>query len=114
MKKESGTKYDDGKPRVELVPPQFIIDISKVLGYGAQKYDAHDWRKGFSWMRIYASTMRHLLQWAGGEDIDKESGLPHLSHAATNILFLMEFSKTHKELDDRYKLINKKNDSTKN
>ena len=38
-----------------------------------------------------------------GEDKDPESGLSHLAHAACCIMFLLEFEKTHPELDDRYK-----------
>ena len=101
--KQSGTKHDDTeKIRVELIPPQFIKDVAEVLAMGAEKYGEHNWRGGLKWTRLYGSTMRHLLAWIGGEDLDKESGLPHLSHAVTNILFLMEYAKTHPKLDDRY------------
>ncbi len=100
---KTATKHDKQKVRVELVNPQFIIDIGKVLTFGAEKYAAHNWRKGLPWMRTLGATMRHLLAWAKGEDIDPESGLSHLAHASTNLMFLCEWSRTHKELDDRIK-----------
>ena len=93
-----------GKARVELVPPEFVEDVSRVLAHGAAKYSENDWRKGYPWMQIYAATIRHLYAWAKGEDTDKESGLPHLAHAATNIAFLLTWSKTKKELDNRPKV----------
>jgi len=35
--------------------------------------------------------MRHLNAWRLGESIDPESGLHHLKHALTNVIFLMWF-----------------------
>lgn len=89
---------------VELVDPSFILGVASVLTHGAKKYEPNNWRKGLPWTRIYASTLRHLLLWATGEDKDKDSGLSHLSHAATNLMFLITWARTHKELDDRVKL----------
>ncbi len=97
-------KHDSGKARVELVHPVLLVDVALVLEHGAKKYGDWNWTKGLPWMRIYASTLRHLLSWALGEDLDGESGLPHLSHAAANIMFLMVWSRTHPELDDRIKI----------
>lgn len=97
-------KQKKEKIPIELVPGQFILDIAKVLDHGQKKYDTWDWVKGRPWLDIYAATMRHLICWLMGEDKDKESGLPHLSHAATNIMMLMTFSRTRKNLDNRKKL----------
>lgn len=97
------SKFDSGKAPVELVPPEFIEEIALVLGHGAKKYGRDDWRKGLPWTRIYGSTMRHLLLWARGEDLDRESGMSHLAHAATNVMFLITWSRTRKDLDDRIK-----------
>jgi hypothetical protein len=74
-----------------------------VLKFGAIKYAEHNWRKGFAWSRPLAAAMRHILAFNAGEDKDPESGLSHLAHAACCIMFLLEFEKTHRELDDRYK-----------
>jgi hypothetical protein len=48
--------------------------------------------------------MRHLHAFNDGEDKDPESGLSHLAHLGCCVMFLLEFEKTHKELDDRFKL----------
>lgn len=94
-------KYDGEKVRLDLLPADPIIDVGKVLTYGARKYTAENWRKGLAWSRCYGATLRHLLAWHKGETNDPETGLNHLAHAACEIFFLLEFSRTHPELDDR-------------
>ena len=94
-------KYDGEKVRLDLLPVQPIIEIGKVLTYGAKKYSERNWEKGLAWSRCYAASLRHLLAWQSGETNDPETGLSHLAHAACEILFLLEFSRTHPELDDR-------------
>jgi hypothetical protein len=47
--------------------------------------------------------LRHVFAFARGEDIDPDSGLPHLDHAACCILFLSSYQKTGTGNDDRYK-----------
>lgn len=104
IKKHNGRladKRDAGKVRLELVHPMFVIEVAQVLQHGAQKYGDWNWTKGLPWTRIYASTLRHLYLWFCGEEKDKESGFSHLAHAATNVMFLMTWSRTHRELDDR-------------
>ncbi len=96
-------KYDGEKPRLELLSPIALLQISKVLTAGAKKYADHNWRKGFKWSRLLGAALRHILAFMGGEDKDPETGLSHLAHAGCCIIFLLEHEATHKELDDRYK-----------
>lgn len=103
----TGAKKADGeKNRLDLLPVQPLEDIGKVLTYGAGKYDPHNWRKGMQWSRIYGATLRHLFAWWRGVDIDPETGISHLAHAACNLLFLIEYTYKNKDMDDRY--VNKK------
>lgn len=102
-KNDSGSKFDTDKSRCDLMSTEAILGTAAVLGYGAKKYGANNWRKGLSWSRLISSTMRHFLAFMSGEDLDKETGLPHIDHVATNIMFLQEFYRTRKDLDDRYK-----------
>ena len=95
-------KYDTTKPRMDLLPPEALTEISKVLGYGAKKYSAHNWRKATEWSRYSAAALRHLNAWNAGEDIDGESGLPHLAHAGCCIMFLLALQQTAVGTDDRY------------
>ncbi len=83
-------KHDAGKPALELLPPLALIEVGKILAYGAQKYAAHNWRKVNDRARYTGATLRHLFAYMAGEDNDPESGQPHLAHVATNALFMLE------------------------
>lgn len=62
----------------------------------------NNWYKGMDWSRCFNSLQRHLFAYWKGEDLDKESGLPHLAHAACNIIFLLDYQlRGLKEYDDR-------------
>lgn len=99
----SGTKADNGKASCDLLSPVAMLGTAKVLDFGKAKYGSHNWRKGLSWGRIISALLRHTLAFMSGEDLDPESGLPHVDHIACNVMFLQEFYRTRKDLDDRYK-----------
>jgi hypothetical protein len=105
LRKPAGTKFDTEKPRLDLLSGIALTGTASVLTFGALKYDAHNWRKGFQWSRIIASLLRHSIAFMMGEDIDPESGLPHVDHIGCNAMFLQEMYRTHKDLDDRHKTI---------
>ncbi len=98
-------KYDEGKPPISLVPPECIEEIAKCFGYGAEKYGPYNWRHDVdktSYSRTYSSIQRHLGAYWRGEDLDPESGLSHLSHAATQIFILMIQNQEGPQQDDRF------------
>lgn len=87
-----GYKNDAGKPRMSLLPTRGLFAISKVLGFGAEKYGAHNWQLVDNAPERYADALlRHVFAWTGGETNDPESGLNHLAHAGCCILFLLHF-----------------------
>ena len=57
---EGGLKYDNEKPRMDLLDFDALEGLSKVLTFGANKYAAHNWRKGISYSRLTAAMLRHL------------------------------------------------------
>lgn len=97
-----GVKFDNGKPQMGLMPPRALLDVAEVYTMGASKYDAHNWTKGMKWSRVYDAVQRHLNAFWAGENLDQESQLCHLAHAAWGCLTLLEFRRLHPELDDRY------------
>lgn len=84
----TGRKYDSDKLRWDLLPIDCVEDVVKILTFGANKYAPNNWQQVES-DRYYAALMRHLSTWRQGEDMDSESGLPHLAHAMCNVLFLL-------------------------
>jgi hypothetical protein len=107
QKEEPGLKFDAGKPRMELLPQRALIEVSQVLTFGSKKYEAWNWAKGMSWTRLIGAALRHIAYWSTGETKDPETGLNHLSHAACDLLFLLEYQHFRQEFDDRYKVENK-------
>ena len=99
----NAVKADDNKPPMGLLPWPALVDVAKVLGFGAKKYDVHNWRKGMQWSRMYDAALRHLTAFIEGEDTDPESGLPHLAHCSCCILFLATYEKLKLGTDDRWK-----------
>jgi hypothetical protein len=99
----TGKKFDSGKPMLSLIPSGPWLEVGKALTYGAQKYDPYNWTKGIKWSRLIDAKLRHTLAFNAGDDLDDESGLPHLAHSICSDLFLLEFMRTHRELDDRHK-----------
>ena len=95
-------KFDSGKNRLDLIDPSFILRIGRVLTFGANKYEDNSWKQVPDAVnRYYAAAMRHLMAYRDGEVLDQESGLPHLAHAACNIMFLMHFTYTaNKDVDN--------------
>lgn len=97
-----GSKYDNGKAPIHMIPEEAILGMAQAFGYGAKKYDRFNYRKGIEFTRLMDSLMRHLLAFSQGQDNDDESGLPHTYHILANAAML-EFSRLyHPDLDDRF------------
>lgn len=76
-----------GKPRFSLVPHESLALVLQVLEFGARKHKEFGWLEHDS-RTYFDACHRHLAAWQSGQELD-ESGLPHLAHAATNILFAL-------------------------
>lgn len=104
---EKGLRYNNGKLRWSLVDFDALEDMVKVLEFGAEKYDDHNWKKGLNTTQVCESLMRHLTAYLRGEDKDPESGLSHIGHIQCNAMFLSYMEKFKKDFDDRHKDKNK-------
>ena len=89
--------------RYGLIPTYPLEQLARLYGYGAKKYADRNWERGYEWSKSYDALQRHVNAFWSGEDIDPESGLPHLASAVFHCFALMEWGKTHPELDDRPK-----------
>ncbi len=95
-------KNDALKPRMSLIPQLAKYDVAKVMTYGEEKYASYNWMNGFKWTLLADAVDRHLTAFLCGEDIDPESGLPHLAHLACSVMMALENTYHHPELDDRW------------
>lgn len=87
----AGRKDDHQKAPWDLFLWGAASAVVDVLEHGRRKYDADNWRAvPEARRRYFAAALRHLVAWRRGEALDPESGLSHLGHAATCILFLLE------------------------
>ena len=96
-----GLRYNSGKMRWSLLSIPALMELIKVLEFGAKKYDSWNWSKGMSWTETYDCLLRHMQKWMAGEDRDDETGLSHLAHAMCNAMFLLHFIVTGTGKDDR-------------
>ena len=78
-------------------------DDAPVRGLYGSKYARYNFLRGYDWSLSFDALCRHLLAFWAGEDIDPESGLPHMAHAGWHCLTLLAFMQRHPELDDRPK-----------
>ena len=77
-----------GKPRLTLVPRKIIFAIARVREFGNRKYlTENSWK--LNSRRVYQdAAFRHFIAYLDDPDsLDEESGLPHLHHLATTLLF---------------------------
>jgi len=104
--------------RTKISNPKDIIGIKKAplstlschvlyemgLGMleGARKYGRHNYRAiGVSATVYYDATLRHLMDWWEGEDIDPDSGLNHITKALTALMVLRDSMLMGNWIDDR-------------
>lgn len=92
---KEGTKFDDGKNRMELLPPEFLWALGQLMTIGAVKYEDRNWEKGMDWSRPMGALYRHLLKWQMGEDVDPETGANHLIAVVWNAMVLFCYQERH-------------------
>lgn len=90
VNKEQALRYNEGKPELSYVLDVMpaLKDMVAVLEFGANKYARNNWKKGFPKEKLLDSMLRHIDAFYSGEDIDPESGLPHVGHILCNAAFL--------------------------
>lgn len=89
---DTGLRFNQGKVRWSLMHFKSMEPMIRVLEYGAQKYDDHNWKKGLNPVEVLECLQRHVAALMDGEDTDKESGLPHIGHVLCNAMFYSYFT----------------------
>lgn len=94
---EKGSKLE----RFDLIPTAPLAEVARHYGRGASKYEDRNWERGYKWSLSYAALQRHANAFWGGETFDPETGSHHLAAVVFHALAMMEWGRTHPELDDR-------------
>jgi len=86
---EVGFKDDRGKVDLTLLPWDALERVARIMEFGLRKgYPRHSWRRVEGGAgRYVAAGLRHVKEHLLGRAVDPESGLPHLDHAACDLLF---------------------------
>jgi hypothetical protein len=94
--------YGDKKIPLHLVPSTLMIYAALAFKQGGDKYGPFNWRKSAVKAQTYVgAAMRHILAWQDGEDIDPESGIPHLAHGIACLGILADCTVQNRLIDDR-------------
>lgn len=88
--KELAMRFNQGKPQLSyILSAGYAIEgAAAVMENGAKKYARDNWKKSFPKEQLIDSMVRHLTKFMNGEELDDESGLPHVDHVLCNALFL--------------------------
>jgi hypothetical protein len=91
-------KKDEGKLRMDLIPPEALTALGEVLTAGSNKgYPDNNWKTIENPKERYlAAALRHLTAHMSGQLYDEESLLLHLKHVLANITFLIYFEEKEK------------------
>ena len=100
-----GLRHNDGKPRVDLLPPDVLLALAEVYTKAIGKYPERNWERGMKWSNVYASLQRHLYAFWAGEDVDPESQQAHIMHALWNVVALATYQIRGIGEDDRNYII---------
>lgn len=102
--KQSNPKDAIGIKKVPMstVSSQVVLEMGLAMMEGACKYRRHNYRAiGVRASVYYDATMRHLMSWYEGEDIDPDSGLNHIIKAMSSLMVLRDGMINDKWVDDR-------------
>jgi hypothetical protein len=99
---DTAKRFNSGKVRYDLIPTHLLEQTARVFEFGAKKYSEWNWAKpGMKWSTVIGCMKRHLAAIERGENLDPESGLPHLGHLMCNAFMLTHYMENYPEDDDR-------------
>ncbi len=99
----TGDRFNAGKPKLSYnqLGREVQEGEARVWEKGDKKYKRGNWLKGMAYTNCADSLSRHLSAFLNGEDVDSESGLPHVDHLVCCAKILSNSFHTRKDLDDR-------------
>lgn len=105
------TKTKDGNPKdvigstklsFSCLPMAVICEMAAAMGEGAIKYGKYNWKmEGVRASIYFDASLRHLISWFEGQDIDPDSNLNHITKAITSLTVLRDSMIRGNWVDDR-------------
>ena len=90
------------KAPLSAVPMCVVAEIGVAMLEGACKYGRSNYRAiGVRGSVYFDATMRHLVSWWEGEDLDPDSAMSHITKAITSLIVLRDAMIQGKFTDDR-------------
>ena len=90
------------KAPMSTVSAAVMAEIGVAMLEGSCKYGRHNYRAvGVRASVYYDATMRHLMGWWEGQDIDPDSGMSHVTKAIASLVVLRDAMIQSKLTDDR-------------
>lgn len=87
----NGTKHDSGKPQFSLIPQRALLEVAKVVTFGAETYGVENWKDVPDLeQRFTDAALRHMNAYLRGELLDQQTKLYHLACAITSLMFVLE------------------------
>lgn len=101
-------------PTLSVIPPTALLYLGMAMKYGAHDapkvdgttgYGPYNWRDQPIVASVYIdATIRHLMRWWDGTEIDADSGKPELAHAMASLAILADAIENGTVIDDRPKV----------
>lgn len=104
MNKDINPKDSIGVKKVPLstVSAPVLMEMGLAMLEGDRKYGRHNYRVSSVRASVYYdATMRHLMSWWEGEDLDPDSELSHITKALGALSVLRDSMINEKWIDDR-------------
>ena len=68
------SRNDIGKIRLDLIPPEALLELGEVFGEGAIRHGDENWKKGMPNSVVINHMMRHLLLYMKGDRDEPHMG----------------------------------------
>jgi hypothetical protein len=90
------------KAPMSLIPARVMAEVGIGMLEGGLKYGRYNYRAvGIRASVYYDATMRHLMSYWEGEDIDPDSQMSHITKAITSLIVMRDAMLAGKFEDDR-------------
>jgi hypothetical protein len=90
------------KAPFHCVSAAVMLELGLAMMEGGRKYGTHNYRKmGVRGSVYYNATMRHVMDWWEGQDIDPDSGVSHIIKAIAGLVVMRDSMLMRNFEDDR-------------